>query len=258
MASPTQRGFLVIAAIAVIAVAWLMVSSREAGPATDAKPTPSQSAQAPQERASQPGAPSGVATGAQATSTATAPASSPAPALAKNPADPIGSVPPVRGDLNPQTASVVEALKDHTHPERLSTLIQPPPFDAEAFRRDPAAYINVVQPGRVFQTAQPGPQTPVLHPLTPTQVSITQDGQAILRVISQPLSPVSFTTFDLGRFGNSLTAQTVIADATGVASVTFSAGPGTIDAVHVLAGSPVASGQVAFDIQVAPAQHAQK
>jgi hypothetical protein len=178
--------------------------------------------------------------------------------LAKNPADPIGSVQPVRGDLNPQTASVVEALKDRIHPERLSTLIQPPPFDAEAYRRDPAAYVNVVQPARVFQTAPPGPQTPVLHPVTPTQVSMAQDSQVILRVMSQPSSPVSFTTFDLGMFGNSLTAQTVIADATGIASVSFSAGPGTIDAVHVLAGSPVASGQVAFDIQVSPTQHAQK
>lgn len=52
---------------------------------------------------------------------------------------------------------MVEALKNHTHPERLSALVQPAPFDVAKFKADPTAYANEVVPGRVFQSAAPGP-----------------------------------------------------------------------------------------------------
>jgi hypothetical protein len=161
-------------------------------------------------------------------------------------------VQPVRGDLNPQAASVVEALKNHTHPERLSALVQPAPFDVAKFKADPTAYANEVVPGRVFQSAAPGPNVPVLLPVVPTQLAMVQDQEVILRVRSQPGAAITFSSLDLGRFGNQLVSQTVIADANGIGSVSFTAGPGTVDAVHVLAGSPMASGQVTFDIMVRP------
>ena len=53
-----------------------------------------------------------------------------------------------------------------------------------------------------------------------------------------------------GGFENLLTAQTVQANAQGIAEVTFEATPGTIEDVNILAGSPVASGQVKFVVNV--------
>ena len=168
--------------------------------------------------------------------------------------DPVGAVQEVPSGLSPQVASVASALQQHDHPERLSAMVQPPAFNAGGYAADPARYANEVVPGRALQTAAPGPNVPVLLPLVPTQVSVSQDQQTILRVKSQPGSSITFTSFDLGRFGNSLVSQTVVTDASGVGSVSFTAGPGTIDAVHVLAGSPGASGQVLFDIMVTPAK----
>jgi hypothetical protein len=168
---------------------------------------------------------------------------------------PIGKVQPVRADLNPQVASVAEALLDKQHPERLSALAKPTPWSLDVFKADPLKYINEVQPARAFQSAQPGAGVPVLKPMGSTQLAMTQDAHVILRVITQPNMPATFTSFDLGRFSNELASQTVLADRHGVASVQFMAGSGTVDAVHVLAGSPVASGQVNFLIDVTvPAQ----
>jgi hypothetical protein len=164
-------------------------------------------------------------------------------------ADPIGVVTGVRKDLNPQVALVASALTQHDHPERLSALVQPPAFVPGS---DPAAYAADVAPGRAFQSATPGPGVPVLSAVGPTQLTMDQDGHAYLRVRSKPNSPVTFTSFDLGSFSNSLATQTVVADANGVASVAFSAGPGTIDGVHILAGSPGATGQVPFVVTVSP------
>lgn len=163
--------------------------------------------------------------------------------------DPIGVVTGVRTDLNPQVALVASALTQHDHPERLSALVQPPAFVRGS---DPAAYAADVAPGRAFQSAAPGPGVPVLSAVGPTQVTMDQDGKVYLRVRSQANTPVTFTSFDLGSFGNALATQTVVADANGVASVAFTAGPGTIDGVHILAGSPGASGQVPFVVTVAP------
>ncbi|MFO0755759.1 MAG: hypothetical protein U0359_04680 [Byssovorax sp.] len=63
-------------------------------------------------------------------------------------------------------------------------------------------------------------------------------------------APVTFTSFDMGAFDNGLASMTVQADAAGAASVAFTATRGTIDSVHVLAGSPMAVGQVQFLVQV--------
>ena len=164
--------------------------------------------------------------------------------------NPYGTTQPVAGDANPNVRSVVEAAQSGTHPERLATLIAPAPFDAQRFAANPQAYADVIEPGRAFQSAQPGANVPVLRSLSSTTMTMTQESQVVLRVKTLPLAPVTFTSFDLGRFSNQLVSQTVLADAHGVAATMFSAGPGTIDGVHVLAGSPMASGQVRFDIHV--------
>ena len=161
-----------------------------------------------------------------------------------------GKTVPVKGDANPQVRSVAEALRDKNHPERLSPLVQPKPFDAAAYKANPSAYLAVVEPGRVFQTLQPGKDVPRLRPLSPQLQEVAQGESVTLRVQTVPNGVASFTSFDLGKFQNELTAITVQADDKGVAEVKFYGTPGTINEVKILAGSPMASGQIQFIVNV--------
>ena len=179
-----------------------------------------------------------------------------------------GRTPAVAPDANPNVKSVVEAIQTKSHPERLSALIAPAKFDKAAYEADPAAYLAVSEPGRVYQTAQPGKGVPVLRPASPQFVAMTQGETIELTVKGIPAvgnnagndasggtsgGPVTFTSADLGRFENELTSITVAADASGVAKVHFTAPPGTINTVRILCGSPLATGQVEFVVQVEPA-----
>jgi hypothetical protein len=55
-----------------------------------------------------------------------------------------GIAPSVPPDLNPQVESVVEAIREKKHPERLSVLIPPQPFNSQAYQQDPETYLNTV------------------------------------------------------------------------------------------------------------------
>jgi hypothetical protein len=146
---------------------------------------------------------------------------------------------------------VEEALRTRTHPERLTPLVAPTPFDAASFAHDPKPYLSVSEPGRVWQVKAPGPGVPVLTRLTPRAVELRQGQTAVLQVRTAPLAPVSFTAFDGGVFQeNGLPACTVRADAQGLAAATFSATPGVIADSSVAAGSPEASGVVRFTLVV--------
>lgn len=162
-----------------------------------------------------------------------------------------GTLPPIPADANPQVKAVVEAIRQKNHPERLSVLASPPPFNANAYRADPAAYLSLVELGRVFQTAQPGPGVPRLRAVSPSFRAVTQGDSVWLRVVASPGAPVSFTSFDCGEFENRLTAITVEANEEGVAEARFTTTPGVINDIHILAGSPLASGQVRFLVNVA-------
>lgn len=148
--------------------------------------------------------------------------------------------------------SVIEAAPTGLHPERLSPLIPPAPFDREAFVRDPQAYLDVVEPGRVFQSADEGEGLRSLEPEGPVHLEAAPRGSVRLAVKGEPLSPVTFTSFDRGAFDNELGSITVLADAAGEASVRFVATAGTIDDVNILSASPLAVGQVAFRVTVSP------
>jgi hypothetical protein len=161
-----------------------------------------------------------------------------------------GVIPPVKADANPQVKAVVEAIRKKEHPERVSVLMRGKAFDAKAYKADPKQYLETVEPGRVFQTAQPGPGVPHLAPVGDRLTRITQGQTTKLRVRAPAGSPVSFTSFDTGRFENLLTAITVPANAQGIAEVTFEATPGTIEDVNILAGSPMAASQVKFVVNV--------
>jgi hypothetical protein len=174
-----------------------------------------------------------------------------APAAAE--IDAVGSTPAVRGDLNANLRSVAAAAKAGTNPERLTPLIAPEPFDAQRFAADPQAYLDLVEPGRAFQSAAPGVDVPTLELVGEAIPTMVQGGSTELRVRGAPAAPVTFTSFSCGAFANHLTSITVRADASGAASTTFTAPPGTLNDVSILAGSPLASGQVNFCVTVLPA-----
>jgi len=129
-------------------------------------------------------------------------------------------------------------------------LIQPKPFDREAFEKDPEAYLNTVEPGRVFQPAQPGPNVKRLAALSPRLQHVVQGESVYLEVGGVPGMPVTFTSFDMGVFDNELNSTTVRADDRGRARVKFASTPGTINDINILAASPVTSGQVKYIVNV--------
>lgn len=165
-----------------------------------------------------------------------------------------GVTPAVPRNLNPAVQAAVEAIETKSHPERLSVLVPPRAFDAGAYRENPRAYLDTVEPNRVFATAAPGPDVPRLAPVSP-RLQMAQQGEPVeLRVQAPPGAPVTFSAFDLGTFTETgLTSVTVAANDQGVAMATFVAPPGTIEDVNVLAGSPLASGQMKFVVNVQPA-----
>jgi len=162
----------------------------------------------------------------------------------------IGKTQPVLKTANPMTRSVAQALETGHHPERLSVLADPAPFDNDAYQRNPQAYLNVVEPGRVWQSAQPGPDVPRLSAQSATGYSVEQGETVSLKVQAIALAPVTFTSFDLGEFQNQLTSITVAADGEGVAVARFTGSAGTVGEVNILAASPMTSGQVRFHVEV--------
>lgn len=162
----------------------------------------------------------------------------------------VGRSPKLPADTNPQVAAVLETLKTGEHPERVSPSVPLPDFDAESYRSDPSAYVAKVEPGRVWQAAQPGEGVPVLKSLTSTYKRIKQGESVRLRVKAQPGAPVTFTSFDLGAFENRLPSITVAANDKGEAEAAFTGIPGTHNMVNILAASPMASGVQRFQVKV--------
>jgi hypothetical protein len=161
-----------------------------------------------------------------------------------------GMTEPVRGDLNPQTKSIVEAVQTKSHPERLSPLIPPKPFNPVAYKQNPKSYLDVVEPGRVFQTANPGKDVPAIVAMSPSYQEVVQGKSVKLLAKAVAGMPCTFTSFDLGHFQNQLTSVSVAANDQGVAEVDFFGAPGTINEVKILASSPVTSGQIRFIVNV--------
>lgn len=159
--------------------------------------------------------------------------------------DGYGHTPPIVAD-NQQVRSAVAALKDGKHSERLNPLIAPAAFNAEAYKANPQEYLDVAEPGRVFQSAPAAPGVAAIQPISPYWQDVKQGDSIDFTVKASPGYPVTFTSFDCGAFGNGLTTQTVQADSAGVATVKFLGMPGTVMETNILVSSPMTSGQVRF------------
>ncbi len=194
------------------------------------------------------------------------PAAKPAPEVGSNPAtderlhdskSPLPKQPHLRGPRNPQVASVIEAGRTGGHPERRTALMTPKPFDPVAWENDPQAYLDVCEPGRVFQPAQPGQGVKQLGVKGSPNIEVASGASTELAVKAIPEAPVTFTSFDLGNFSNQLTSITVKADDKGIATATFFA-VGTVNDCNILAASPLCSGQINFTVFIPPPEPTQE
>ena len=163
-----------------------------------------------------------------------------------------GRTKPVRSDANPHVASVARALKEKKFPERLSAFARPKNFDRAAYKRNRKEYLETIEPGRVFQPAQPGRDVVPIKSIGSSRHSAVQGEWVTLRARAVPGAPVTFTSFDLGAFENQLPSITVEANRGGVAEAKFKGTPGTINNVNILAASPVTSGRLRYIVRVLP------
>ena len=164
--------------------------------------------------------------------------------------NPVGAIPGVAVDENAAVGLVAEALKTGKYPERINPLFKPRPFDLESFQRDPLPYLEMVEPGRVWQSAQPAEGVPVVSAESSMYLQVVQGESARLSVRVPSGAPVTFTNFDSGEFENRLGSITKQASAEGIATATLTAISGVVGDVRILASSPLASGQVEFLVKV--------
>jgi len=163
-----------------------------------------------------------------------------------------GTTSPVKPSSSAQAQSVYEALKEKKYPERLGWQFSKE-FNYKSFRSNPQKYIDTIEPGRVFRPAQPGENVPRITRSSPLRRQVKHGEFVTLKVeidSKQTGLPVTFTSFDLGRFENDLTSINVVTDSSGIAKVKFYGAEGTINAVNILAASPLSSGRVKFVVDV--------
>lgn len=153
---------------------------------------------------------------------------------------------------NVNVRNTLIAAEDRTFPERLSPTVMPARFDADTYRSNPQAYLDVVEPGRIWQSAQPEMGVQPIAKVSKARHQIKQKESVRLSVKVEPQAPVTFTSFDLGIFQNSLPSITVAANAQGIAEVAFTGTVGTEHDVNILAASPMNSGQAKFLVNITP------
>jgi hypothetical protein len=161
----------------------------------------------------------------------------------------LGKSPQLGPEVNPQVKQAISAFKNGVG-SKITPTVEPLPFDKVAYEANPAEYLSEVEPGRVWQSAQPGPGVPVLRAESSAINRIKQGESVRLKVRTQPNSPVTYTAFDLGAFENRLPSITVAANSEGIAEATFTGTPGTMDWANILASSPMASGRQRFQVFV--------
>lgn len=162
----------------------------------------------------------------------------------------IGVVQGLSRDTNDQVAQVLDNLKSGEFPENISPFLKPREFDANEYYHQPEVYLNIVAPGRVFQSAKPGRGVRPIKRIGSSYYLAEQNKEVTLKVRAKANAPVTFTSFDLGAFENELTSMTVRANKKGIASVKFRGTPGTYNEVKILAASPLTSGRVRFIVDV--------
>jgi hypothetical protein len=176
-----------------------------------------------------------------------------------------GTIPPVTGKDNAAVQEVIDAVKAKNRPELISSIVPADNFDADLFKdnkiyRD--AYLKSSVPARAFKTANPGEGIPVLRRFDqPYYLETDQNKPLTLQVSGKSGCPVTFHCADGGFFDRThLTAATYICDSSGIATATYTAPPGVISKVSIIAASPSCSMTAKWYVNVlrrAPEVHAE-
>ena len=172
----------------------------------------------------------------------------------KNGPDGYGLIPAVDPKENETVADAAQKINEKG--VRAGSMLRSKKFDAKSFADNPKKYASEFEPFRVFDPAQPAEGVPVLVRASKKRNTMVQGESLSLSVKAKKSTPVTFTSFDGGTFGNNLSSMCVLADEKGIAQVEFLATPGVIANSKVLASSPLTSGVVDFQIgvtQTAPA-----
>lgn len=250
----SKRGAALFTLLVIVGVGWRLLAprpaSRHGGPGTP--PVASDSPRLPDgDRSSaQPLPDRHIPAADRARPPPAATEVRPSSATGEVPAPPLHSM---AEQAEANRRSVREAIDTGRFPERLQPSVAPRPFDPAAFKAAPQAYLDVVEPGRAYQTAPAVLGTRTLDVVGDWYLEATPGQGVVLAVQGEPLAPVSFTCRNMGgTFENGLASVTVRSDAGGHASTTFTLFPGTVDPVYILAGSPVTMGQVNFQIAPKP------
>jgi hypothetical protein len=158
--------------------------------------------------------------------------------------------PGVIGDLPPASADAVRAALATGDAAAMTESAVLPPFDAAAYAASPQTYLDRVEPARAFQPLPPQNGAVWLEQRGDPGPVVNPGGRAMLTVQVGPGQPVTFTSLGLGAFANGRTSISVAADGQGVASVVWTASPGTTDVCDIRAASPLAVGQGAWSVRV--------
>ncbi|HYE08172.1 MAG TPA: hypothetical protein VEL07_21850 [Planctomycetota bacterium] len=149
-----------------------------------------------------------------------------------------------------QTAIRTDAFGVPSRPERLTALVIPPGFNQVQHDRNPLAYRNIPEPGRVWQQAAPSATAIPLKTPSGTSFSAARGGTVNLAVKTAPNAPVTFTGLDGGTFTVSgVSVLTVQGNANGDVTVAYVT-PNRAGEARVLASSPMAVGQAVFRVDV--------
>ncbi len=162
----------------------------------------------------------------------------------------VGRSPLLDPQLNENVESITEAINSKKHPERLSVMFEPAPFNRDEFLADPQAYLNIFEPGRAFQNLPSGSDAPRIKEIGQQYHEVLRGETAVLKTRVEPNMPVTFYSPRLGQFENQLPAITVQADENGLATARFKATPGTRGYIDIVAGSPTRRGQAKYLIKV--------
>ncbi len=147
-----------------------------------------------------------------------------------------------------------ETAKTGAHPERIALQFPAEPWDEKRWATSAdyrAAYLSESIPSRVFDSKPFAKETiRIKADKNQNHVPVKALASVGLVVHAAPSMPVSFTVLDLGTLDNGLTAQTIVADDKGLATITYTAIAGVVNSGTVLVGSPACSGQVEFTVHV--------
>ena len=162
-----------------------------------------------------------------------------------------GESPRLKGNENPQVSGLLAELKQENKPlAAVTSYVKPEPFDREEYDKNPRDYLDKVRPGRIFDTAKPGPGVTPLVRASQNMFTVLQGEKVVLKVNAEPGSPVTFYTGQVGEFDNRLSTYTTQANEEGIASTTYHATSGTRGLIEIAAASPVHTGQLQFFVRV--------